>query len=119
MRPRTAAAAVLLACALCAAPSFAPPSAAADDGGDSDPYGRILADYRRRMRSANVERAVDALALLDPANPRSLPEIVKLLAAGHWFVRGHAIDALATVPPGPLRSEMRLHLVTHEEPWVR
>ncbi len=92
---------------------------AADDGADADPYGKILADYRQRMRTANVERAVDALQLLDPQNSRSLPEIVKLLATGHWYVRGHAIDALATVPAGPLRSEMRLHLITHEDPWVR
>jgi pimeloyl-ACP methyl ester carboxylesterase len=98
----------------------APPTAfAGDPDGDADPYDNILRDYRRRVKKGGVEGAVRALQLLDPANPRSLPELVEILRAGHWFVRGHAIDALAEVPDGPLRAEMRLHLITHDHTWVR
>jgi len=93
--------------------------ARAGDEPDDDAYGRILEDVRRRLKGATVERAVAAVKLLDPANPRSLPDLIRVLSTGHWFVRGAAIDALATVPAGPLRAEMRLHLITHEDPWVR
>ena len=98
--------------------AFAGPVRAGDKPTD-DPYGKILDDYRRRVKGATVERAVAAIQLLDPANPRSLPELVTVLGSGHWYVRGAAIDALATVPPGPLRSELRLHLITHDDEWVR
>jgi pimeloyl-ACP methyl ester carboxylesterase len=91
----------------------------AEERPSDDPYGKILEEYRRKLRGATVERAASAIQLLDPANPRSLPELVKILASGHWFVRGTAVDALSTVPAGPLRSELRLHLITHEDPWVR
>ena len=102
------------------ATAFAPArEARGEDAADPDPYGRVLDDVRARLKRATVERAVTALRLLDPANPRSLPLLVEQLAQGHWFVRGHAIEALAGVPAGPLRDEMRLHLLTHEDAWVR
>ena len=94
-------------------------ASAADDESGEDAYGRILQDVRRRLKGATVERAVAAVKLLDPANPRSLPDLIRILSTGHWFVRGTAIDALATVPAGPLRAEMRLHLITHDDLWVR
>lgn len=85
----------------------------------ADPYEEILAEFRKKSASPDVDRAVAAVGLLDPANPRSLPELLSVLRRAHWRVRGAAIEALAKVPAGPLRSEMRLHLVTHEDLWVR
>ncbi len=113
-----------LAALLCLGLALAAPAghtsrAAAEERGESAPYGKILDDVRRRLEGATVERAAEAVGLLDPANPRSLPLLVEVLASGHWFVRGTAIEALATVPAGPLRSELRLHLLTHDDPWVR
>jgi len=86
---------------------------------DDDPYGDVIDEFRRRVRRGSVERASAAIGTLDAQNPRSLPELVDVLSSGHWFVRGTAIDALAGIPAGPLRSELRLHLLTHEDPWVR
>jgi len=108
----------LLPALLAVAALFGATARAGDERSD-DAYGRVLQDVRRRLKGATVERAVAAVKLLDPANPRSLPDLVRVLSTGHWYVRGTAIDALATVPPGPLRAEMRLHLITHDDPWVR
>jgi pimeloyl-ACP methyl ester carboxylesterase len=92
-------------------------ASAADDG--EDPYEEILAEFRKKAASPDVDRAVAGVQLLDPANERSLPELLRVLGAGHWRLRGAAMESLAKVPPGPLRSEMRLHLVTSEDVWVR
>ncbi len=116
IRPVAIGAALLVAALLGATLLGASPAAGAE--GD-DPYSEIIKTFRRKMKGATVERAASAIALLDPANPRSLPELVGVLAKGHWFVRGTAIEAVAAIPDGPLRSELRLHLVTHEDPWVR
>jgi pimeloyl-ACP methyl ester carboxylesterase len=93
--------------------------ALAGDAPTADPYEQVLAEYRRKVETADVDRAVDAVRLLDPANERSLPELLRVLTARHWRLRGEGFEALAKVPQGPLRSEMRLHLVTDEDPWVR
>jgi pimeloyl-ACP methyl ester carboxylesterase len=84
-----------------------------------DPYERILADFRKKVETADVDKAVAAVQLLDPSNERSMPELVRVLKARHWRVRGAGMEALAKVPAGPLRSEMRLHLVTDTDLWVR
>jgi pimeloyl-ACP methyl ester carboxylesterase len=77
-------------------------------------------EARRRIeKTDDPDRGVAAVKLLDPSNPRSLPFLLDLLARAHWRVRGEAIDALAAVEAGPLRSEMRLHLVSHADGWVR
>jgi pimeloyl-ACP methyl ester carboxylesterase len=97
--------------------------AAADDGGGAgagaDPYDKVLAEFRKKVETADPDRAVAAVGLLDPANPRSMPELVRVLRARHWRVRGEGMEALAKVPAGPLRAEMRLNLLTHEDLWVR
>lgn len=103
---------ILLAGALAA-------TAPAGDDPPRDPYDAIVADFRERMKGASVEDGVAAVELLDPNNPRSLPELLGVLARSHWMVRGKAMESLSRVEPGPLRAEMRLHLVTHEDPWVR
>lgn len=109
----------LLAVALVTLALTSAGSLRAEEPAGGDPYGKVLDEYRERLRGATVERAAEAVRLLDPANPRSLPELVAILAAGHWFVRGTAIEALATIPAGPLRAELRLHLITHDDAWVR
>ncbi len=114
MRPARRAGAVLVSALLLL---LAAAGAHADD--DADPYGRVLDEFRRKMQGASVEKAAEAVRLLDPANPRSLPELLGVLAKAHWYVRGTAMDALASVPAGPLRAELRLHLLTDEDPWVR
>lgn len=86
---------------------------------ETDPYDRILEEYRRKLKTDDPDRAVSGVRLLDPENPRSMPEYLDLLARWHWRVRGAAIEALATVKTPALRAEMRLHLVTHKEAWVR
>ncbi len=91
----------------------------AEEGDDGDPYGDVIAEFRRKVRTPNVEKAMAAVRLLDPANPRSLPELMDVLTANHWMVRGRAMEALSEIPAGPLRAEMRLHLITHEKLWVR
>jgi pimeloyl-ACP methyl ester carboxylesterase len=103
------AAALLVAAAGVASPGDAP----------ADPYDRILEEFRKKVETPDVDRAVDAVALLDPANERSMPELVRVLKARHWRVRGAGMEALAKVPAGPLRSEMRLYLVTDADVWVR
>ncbi len=84
-----------------------------------DPYDKVLAEFRKKVETTDVDRAVDAVRLLDPANERSMPELIRVLKARHWRVRGEGFESLAKVPPGPLRSEMRLHLVSDDDVWVR
>lgn len=98
---------------------LAPGRALSGDAPAADPYERILEEFRKKVETADVDRAVGAVQLLDPANERSMPELVRVLKARHWRVRGAGIEALSKVPPGPLRSEMRLHLVTGDDVWVR
>jgi len=89
------------------------------DDTPADPYDKVIAEFKKRVESQDVDRAVDAVKLLDPANERSMPELVRVLKARHWRLRGEAFEALAKVPPGPLRSEMRLHLVSDDDVYVR
>lgn len=105
--------------ALVAAAALCGGSAAAAPDGSGDPYERILEEFRRKVETADVDRACAAVQLLDPSNDRSMPELVRVLKARHWRVRGQAMESLSKVPQGPLRSEMRLHLVTDEDLWVR
>jgi pimeloyl-ACP methyl ester carboxylesterase len=108
----------LLAAALVALVAL--PAPAAPDGERApDPYDRILAQHREKLRTNDVLRAIDAVKLLDPENPRSMPEYLGLLAKWHWRVRGAAMESLAQVKSPSLRAEMRLHVVAHEDPWVR
>jgi pimeloyl-ACP methyl ester carboxylesterase len=109
LRIAFAAAAILVAAPLAALPGDPP----------ADPYDRILEEFRKKVETSDVDRAVDAVQLLDPANERSMPELVRVLKARLWRVRGAGMEALAKVPAGPLRSEMRLHLVTDTDLWVR
>lgn len=103
-----------------AAAGVAPPGASGAPEDAGDPYSRIVEESRRKLeRTDDPDRAVAALELLDPENPLSLPEYLRVLARWHWRVRGAAIDALSTVDAPALRSELRLHLVSHEDPWVR
>jgi len=113
----------LLLCAIAAlAASAGGPGGAAraaPEGAD-DPYGRIIEEVRKKLaKTDDPDRAVAALRLLDPQNPLSLPEYLAILARWHWRVRGAAIDALAAVDVPAMRSELRLHLVSHDDPWVR
>lgn len=110
---RAAAAALLHLVAL------APGHAAAEDAPAADGYDKILASHREKLRTDSVLRAIDAVKLLDPENPRSMPEYLGVLARWHWRVRGAAIESLASVKGDALRAEMRLHLVSHEDPRVR
>lgn len=114
-RARLAATLVLAAVALFAAP---PASSAAPEGPD-DPYEKVLDAHREKLKTDSVVRAVDAVKLLDPENPRSMPEYLGILARWHWRVRGAAIEALASIRADALRAEMRLHLVSHDDPWIR
>src|SRR6185503_11052947 len=84
-----------------------------------DPYDKIIEEFRKKVETTDVDRADAAVQLLDPANPRSLPELIRVLKGRHWRVRGEGIESLAKVPGGPLRSEMRLHLVSDDDLWVR
>lgn len=97
----------------------APSRAAPDGAGDPDPYDAVLATHRAKLKTDEVTRAVDAVKILDPENPRSMPEYLGILARWHWRVRGTAMEALASIRGDALRAEMRLHLVSHDDPWVR
>ncbi len=117
-----AALSVALAAAALAAAATVRSAPYAQAGGDApaeDPYERILETHRRKLRTSDPDAAVAAVKLLDPANPRSMPEFLGILPKFHWRVRGAVIEAMASIPAGPLRAEMRLHLVTHEDAWVR
>lgn len=116
MRRFGAAALLLVLLTVSAAPSRAAPP---DSPAAADPYDRVLDEHRAKLKTDVVVRAVDAVRLLDPDNPRSMPEYMGILARWHWRVRGAAMEALAAVKAPALRAEMRLHLVTHDDPWVR
>lgn len=108
-----------LATALCAALVAALPGRALPDG-EGDPYDRIVEEVGRKLaKTDDPVRAVAALGLLDPSNPRSMPQYLDVLARYHWRVRGAAIEALASIDAPALRAEMRLHLVSHASGWVR
>ena len=71
---------------------------------EEDSYQIVTAPEKfDAVKKALVDRAVDAVKLLDPANERSMPELIRVLKAKHWRVRGEAFEALAKVPTGPLR----------------
>jgi pimeloyl-ACP methyl ester carboxylesterase len=110
---------IAAACALLLLALSAVPSSAAPEEKDADPYDKILAEHRKKLKTDVVVRAIGAVKLLDPDNPRSMPEYMGILARWHWRVRGAAIEALAAVKDPALRAEMRLHLVAHEDPWIR
>lgn len=114
MRRRAALLLLLLAAA-------AAPSAARATPGDAvpDPYDRILEEHREKLRTNDVLRAIDAVKLLDATNPRSMAEYVGILSKWHWRVRGAAMESLAACDAAPVRAEMRLHLVSHADAWVR
>lgn len=96
------------------------PVAAADgDAPGEDAYAKVLEDFRRAMKDPSAESAVRAVRKLDPNESRSLPELVDVLRKGHWLVRGAAMESLARIDAGPLRSELRLQLVTNDDEWVR
>jgi pimeloyl-ACP methyl ester carboxylesterase len=110
---------LLLALAALVAAGDASPARGAPEGAE-DPYARLLEETRRKLeKTDDPDRAVAALQLLDPQNPLSMPEYLRVLARWHWRVRGAAMDALASVEVPSLRAEMRLHLVSHEDGWVR
>jgi pimeloyl-ACP methyl ester carboxylesterase len=95
--------------------AFANPAFAGED----DNYDRILERYHRLMKRDDLDRKAEAIRLLDPNHPRSLPELREVLKVPHWFVRGHAAVALSKVTDEALRAELRLDLLTHEEWRVR
>lgn len=98
----------------------ASPSRAAPEGSPAaDPYDAVLETHRAKLKTDVVTRAVDAVKVLDPENPRSMPEYLGILQRWHWRVRGAAIEALASIRGDALRAEMRLRLVAHDDPWVR
>lgn len=86
---------------------------------DPDGYDRILERFHERMKRPGLDDRVEALRLLDPDNSRSLPELLPLLSEHHWFLRGSAAEVLAKVTAEPLRAELRLRLLTHDDPLVR
>jgi pimeloyl-ACP methyl ester carboxylesterase len=95
------------------------PLAAAEGDPPEDAYAKVLAAYHKAMKRPSVESALRAVATLDPNESRSLPELLSVLQKGHWMVRGAAMELLARIEPGPLRDELRLNLVAHDDPWVR
>ncbi len=88
--------------------------AAADDG-----YEKILKRFQEQLESSSLDRRAKAFDLLDLGNPRSLPPLRELLTNGHWFLRGHAAQSLSRVVEPGLRAELRLDLITAEDPLVR
>ena len=94
MRP-TLPAAVALAAAAAVAGAVSFPGGVARAGDDQQPdaYERVLADFRKGLRKGTVESAAAAVELLDPNNPRSLPELLPVLAKGHWLGVPDALSA--------------------------
>lgn len=109
--------ALALVAAIALSWTVAAPAPAEEPG--AEPYEEILEEFRRKLRRNDVEQALAAVQLLDPAHPASFPELRKLLSSGHWAVRAAAAEAIAQIPDGPLRAELRLHLLTDEDDWVR
>ena len=116
MTPSSALRVAVLVVAACGA---AANGVAGDEPATADPYDKVLDDFRKRVETSDVDRAVGAVQLLDPSNERSMPELVRVLKARHWRVRGAGMEALAKIPPGPLRSEMRLELIANPDLLVR
>lgn len=110
---------LVLAALIGLAASGTDPARAGPEERAADPYEQILGEHRRRLRTDSVLRAVEAVKLLDPENPRSMPEYLGILQKYHWRVRGQAMEAMASITGEALRAEMRLHLVAHEHAFVR
>lgn len=109
-----------LLAALLALPAALPaPSAAAPaPPGDGAP-APLPAEFLRDFRRPDPEGKAAAFRRLDPASPSSLPALQDGFRVPHWLVRGAAAEAAARVPEGPLRSQLRLDLLTHGEDAVR
>ncbi|MHC4469983.1 MAG: HEAT repeat domain-containing protein [Planctomycetota bacterium] len=93
--------------------------AAAPLAAEEDGYDKVLDRYRKQMKRKDLERRAEAFRILDPGNPRSLPELKAGLTQKHWYMRGHAAEVLSSVTKDALRAELRLDLLTHEDDRVR
>ncbi len=89
--------------------------AAADDGAG----GGLPAEFLRAWKRHDPETKASAFRHLVPDDPASLPGIYDGFRFRHWLVRGGAAEAAARVPEGPLRAQVRLDLLAHEEDAVR
>src|SRR5688572_20463224 len=105
----------VLACVVAAA-AFGGP-ARADDRAEQPPVP--LEEFRRLFRRPSPEDKAAAFRRLDPASPDALPLLYDGLRFPHWLVRGAAAERLARLADGPLRSQVRLDLLSHEETPVR
>ena len=91
--------------------------ARADDGAEPPPVP--LEEFRRLFRRPAVEDKAAAFRRLDPASPDALTLLYDGFRSPHWLVRGAAAERLARLADGPLRSQARLDLLSHEETPVR
>jgi pimeloyl-ACP methyl ester carboxylesterase len=87
--------------------------------GEEDGYDKVLRKFERQLEKSDLDRRVEAFRLLDLENPRSLPPLKKVLSRSHWFLRGHGAETIARMTVPALRAELRLDLLTHEDPLVR
>jgi len=104
---------------LLAAAALAPPGAAAAGEGASAPPGVSLEEFRRLFRRPAPEDKAAAFRRLDPDSPDALPLVYDGFRTPHWLVRGAAAECLARLPDGPLRSQARLDLLSHDDTPVR
>ncbi len=88
--------------------------AAAQDGADG-----IAKEFEKQFRRPEPERKAAAFRLLDPTSADSLPRLYDGFRVPHWLVRGAAAEVAARVTDGPLRAQLRLDLLRHEESAVR
>ncbi|MHC4924865.1 MAG: HEAT repeat domain-containing protein [Planctomycetota bacterium] len=93
----------------------------ADD--DAKPAKDAGADMRKRFhkqfKDRHMENKAAAFRLLDPTSSASLPLIYEGFRVPHWLVRGAAARVASRIPEGPLRFQVRLDAMTHEEDAVR
>ncbi len=94
-----------------------PPRARAQEGPASPE--RSEAEFQRRWKKPAPEDKASAFRRLDPGRPESLPLLYDGFRFPHWLVRGAAAECASGIPEGPLRSQVRLDLLTHEEGPVR
>ena len=86
---------------------------------EDEGYSRILKRFRELVERNDMDRRADAFPLLDLTNPRSLPPLYEILESDHWFMRGLAAETLGKVTEEGLRAQLRLELLTSEEPLIR
>ncbi len=84
-----------------------------------EPPAPLPAEFLREVRRPAPEDRAAAFRLLDPESSSSLPALADGFRVPHWLVRGAAAEVAARIPEGPLRAQVRLDLLTHEEDAVR